>query len=40
MTEADWPAVERIYADGIATGNATFQDAAPSPESTSRRQAD
>lgn len=28
MTAADWPAVERIYAEGIATRNATF---APSP---------
>ncbi len=24
MTAADWPAVERIYAEGIATRNATF----------------
>ncbi|WP_286344222.1 GNAT family N-acetyltransferase [Frondihabitans sucicola] len=30
MTAADWPAVEGIYAEGIATGNATFQDRAPS----------
>ena len=29
MTEADWPAVQRIYADGIATGNATFETQAP-----------
>lgn len=26
---ADWPAVQRIYAEGIATGNATFEQAAP-----------
>jgi phosphinothricin acetyltransferase len=25
MTPADWPAVERIYREGIATGNATFE---------------
>ena len=30
MTAADWPVVERIYAEGIATGNATFQAKAPS----------
>lgn len=30
MTAADWPVVEQIYAEGIATGNATFQDKAPS----------
>ena len=29
MTPADWPAVRRIYADGIATGNATFETAPP-----------
>ena len=29
MTTADWPAVRRIYADGIATGNATFETQAP-----------
>ena len=26
---ADWPAVERIYLEGIATGNATFETASP-----------
>lgn len=26
---ADWPDVRRIYAEGIATGNATFEQAAP-----------
>lgn len=29
MTAADWPAVERIYAEGIATRNATFATAPP-----------
>jgi L-amino acid N-acyltransferase YncA len=29
MTAADWPAVETIYAAGIATGNATFASAPP-----------
>ncbi|GAA4666659.1 hypothetical protein GCM10025780_05560 [Frondihabitans cladoniiphilus] len=32
MKAGDWPAVERIYAEGIATGNATFQDQTPSWE--------
>lgn len=32
MKAGDWPAVQRIYAEGIATGNATFQDKAPSWE--------
>jgi L-amino acid N-acyltransferase YncA len=30
MTPADWPAVEAIYAEGIATGNATFETETPS----------
>ena len=30
MTAADWPAVERIYREGIATGNATFETEPPS----------
>lgn len=30
LTPVDWPDVERIYADGIATGNATFESAPPS----------
>ena len=30
MTPADWPEVERIYGEGIATGNATFEAAPPS----------
>jgi phosphinothricin acetyltransferase len=29
MTPADWPAVERIYAEGIATRNATFETSPP-----------
>jgi len=29
MTEADWPAVARIYGEGIATGNATFETDVP-----------
>jgi phosphinothricin acetyltransferase len=30
MTPEDWPAVARIYAEGISTGNATFQTDVPS----------
>jgi len=30
MTEADWPAVAGIWAEGIATGNATFETEPPS----------
>lgn len=33
MSPEDWPAVERIYAAGIATGNATFETVTPSWES-------
>src|SRR5579862_3271223 len=29
MTPADWPAVRAIYLEGIATGNATFEQSAP-----------
>lgn len=29
MTHDDWPAVRAIYAEGIATGNATFETSAP-----------
>ena len=29
MTEADWPEVEAIFLDGIATGNATFETSPP-----------
>jgi phosphinothricin acetyltransferase len=32
MTAADWPAVEAIYAQGIATGNATFDTTSPTWE--------
>ena len=30
MTAEDWPAVEAIYAEGIATGHATFETTTPS----------
>lgn len=29
MQPSDWPAVERIYLEGIATGNATFETESP-----------
>ena len=29
MEASDWPAVERIYAEGIATGDATFETEPP-----------
>jgi L-amino acid N-acyltransferase YncA len=32
MAAEDWPAVEAIYAAGIATGDATFENAPPSWE--------
>jgi L-amino acid N-acyltransferase YncA len=32
MTKADWPRVEEIYAEGIATGGATFETEPPSWE--------
>jgi L-amino acid N-acyltransferase YncA len=32
MTAADWPDVARIYEQGIATGNATFETAVPAWE--------
>ena len=32
MTAADWPAVKRIYEEGIVTGFATFDTEAPSYE--------
>ncbi len=32
MTAADWPAVEAIYREGIATGNATFEAEPPTWE--------
>jgi L-amino acid N-acyltransferase YncA len=36
MTEADWPAVARIYRAGIDAGDATFERGAPSFENWSR----
>jgi len=36
MTPADWPEVERIYREGIATGNATFEASPPSWEDFDR----
>ncbi len=36
LVAADWPAVERIYAAGIATGNATFETTTPSWEDWDR----
>jgi len=36
MTPADWPAVEAIYAAGIATGDATFETEPPSWEEFDR----
>jgi len=32
LRPGDWPEVSRIYADGIATGNATFETEVPSWE--------
>jgi L-amino acid N-acyltransferase YncA len=32
MSADDWPAVRSIYLEGIATGNATFEKAAPDRE--------
>ena len=29
LAQEHWPEVKRIYEEGIATGNATFQTAAP-----------
>ena len=36
MTYADWPGVEAIYAEGIATGDATFETEPPSWEEFDR----
>ncbi len=36
MTADDWPAVRDIYAEGIATGNATFEKAPPPYEQWDR----
>ena len=32
LTEADWPVVSAIYAEGLATGQATFQTSVPTWE--------
>lgn len=39
MTAEDWPAVARIFAQGIATGNATFEHEVPSWEQWSAARA-
>ena len=39
MTAADWPTVARIFAQGIATGNATFEHEVPSWEQWSAARA-
>jgi L-amino acid N-acyltransferase YncA len=36
MTAADWPAVREVYAEGIATGQATFDERPPSWEEWDR----
>jgi len=36
MLLEDWPSVRQIYADGIATGNATFETAVPDWETWDR----
>lgn len=36
MTPGDWPRVEEIYAEGIATGNATLETDTPSREAWDR----
>jgi phosphinothricin acetyltransferase len=36
MTAADWPAVEAIYVEGIATQNSTFEQGAPTWEQWDR----
>ena len=36
MTLDDWPAVRRIYAEGIATGNATFETETPTWDTWNR----
>jgi L-amino acid N-acyltransferase YncA/DNA-binding transcriptional ArsR family regulator len=37
MQPSDWPAVRRIYAEGIATGNATFETEVPSRKTLDSR---
>ena len=39
LEPSDWPAVERIYREGIATGNATFEAEPPSWEDFDREKA-
>ena len=36
MTPDDWPAVRRIYAEGISTGNATFETETPTWDTWNR----
>lgn len=38
MLASDWPAVRQIYADGIATGNATFEPNVPDWEVWNEKQ--
>jgi L-amino acid N-acyltransferase YncA/DNA-binding transcriptional ArsR family regulator len=37
LREPDWPAVRRIYAEGIATGNATFETRVPTRDALHRK---
>lgn len=37
LREPDWPSVRRIYAEGIATRNATFETSVPTRESLHRK---
>lgn len=37
LREPDWPAVRRIYAEGIATGNATFETHVPTRDDLHRK---
>ena len=37
LTDADWPAVRHIYAQGIATRNATFETRVPTRETLDRK---
>jgi phosphinothricin acetyltransferase len=36
MRDADWPAVRSVYAEGIATGQATFEERPPERETWDR----
>ncbi|HEU4319849.1 MAG TPA: GNAT family N-acetyltransferase [Acidimicrobiia bacterium] len=40
MDPEDWPEVARIYGEGIATGNATFETTAPGWETWDRNHSD